>query len=79
MGTDIWSSMIVLYTSDSATDGYGGPTTLFQQVQPDSWFNSGGSQHPSLGAEDGRLVLISYFANTSGDQHGLHLVSYRFE
>jgi hypothetical protein len=79
LGADIWESQVVAYTAPVPTGPWEGPDVLFDAVPPASFFLAGGVEHQSLAAQGDQLLRLSYFTNTTGPAHGLHLVTLQLE
>lgn len=77
ISANIWNSSIEMRVAPSPSGPWENPLRLFPAVKPDSWFISGGTEHPALRSADGRTMAITYHTVSSTGPSGLHLVSFQ--
>ncbi|MCX5859796.1 MAG: DUF4185 domain-containing protein [Proteobacteria bacterium] len=77
ISANIWDSSIEMRAASSPSGPWANPHRLFYVVKPDSWFISGGMEHPALRSADARTIAITYYTISTKGPSGLHLVSFR--
>jgi len=77
ISANIWDSSIEMRVAPSPSGPWENSHRLFPAVKPDSWFISGGTEHPALRSADGRILAITYHTTSTTGPSGLHLVSFQ--